>query len=74
MLRIHLNKEVKGAAELVLNDLKVKLFKTTIRTSINVAEAQSLQKDLLTNYKNSGAALDYLKFSKELIKGDKDVK
>ena len=72
--RIHLNKEVKGAAELVLNDLKVRLFKTTIRVSISVAEAQSAQKDLVTNYKNNGAALDYIKFSKELIRGEEDVK
>ena len=69
----HLNKEVKGAAELVLNDLKVRLFKTTIRVSISVAEAQSAQKDLVTNYKNNGAALDYIKFSKELIRGEEDV-
>lgn len=72
--RIHLNKEVKGAAELVLSDLKVKLFKTTIRTSVVVAEAQSAQEDLVGSYKNNGAALDYIKFSKELIKGEDDVK
>ena len=72
--RIHLNKEVKGAAELILKDLNVRLFKSTIRSSVAVAEAQSSQKDLFAYAKNNGATLDYERFSKEILKGDHHVK
>jgi chromosome partitioning protein len=71
---IHLNREVKGAAELVLKDLGIKLFTTTIRSSIAVAEAQSSQQDLFTYSRKNGATLDFERFSKEVMKGESHVK
>ena len=72
--RIHLNREVKGAAELVFKDLDIPMFNTTIRASIAVAEAQSSQQDLFVYSRRNGATLDFERFSKEVMKGESHVK
>jgi len=71
--RIYFSKEVKGAAELILKELDVRLFKTSIRPSIVIAEAQSNQADLFVYAKKSGAALDFEEFANELILGGMHV-
>lgn len=72
--RIHLNREVRGAAELVFKDLGITLFHSTIRNSIAVSEAQSNQLDLFTYARKNGATQDFERFSKEIMKGDAHVK
>lgn len=71
--RVYLNREVKGTAELVLNDLKLKLFDTSIRSSIKVAEAQSSQQDLFDLIKQGDVAQDYLNLVEEILQGETHV-
>lgn len=65
--RTKLSKEVKGTAELISQDLGVPLFKTHIRTSIAVCEAQSIQRDLFEYSPKNIAARDYSAFINELL-------
>lgn len=70
--RILLNREVKGAAELVFSQLDIPMFKTTIRPSVTVSEAQSAQKDVVKYCNRQGIVRDYFNVAAEIIKkGDK---
>lgn len=64
--RILLNKEVKGAAELVFQDLEIPMFKTTIRNSIGVTEAQAAQQDIVTYDPKNGILRDYISLISEM--------
>ena len=64
--RILLNKEVKGAAELVFQDLNIPMFKTTIRNSIGVTEAQASQQDITSYDPKNGIVRDYISLITEM--------
>lgn len=65
--RTILGKEILGTAEMVAKSLNIPLFKTRIRSSVAVCEAQSAQRSLLKYSRNNPAAKDYVSFVEELI-------
>ncbi|KAF5040199.1 hypothetical protein DSECCO2_535950 [anaerobic digester metagenome] len=65
--RTVLAKEILGTAEMVSQSLNIPLFKTKIRSSIAVSEAQSAQVSLFKYSRTSPAAKDYINFVEELI-------
>lgn len=64
--RILLNKEVRGAAELVFESLGIPMFKTTIRNSVTVTEAQASQKDIISYDPKNGMIRDYINLISEM--------
>lgn len=66
--RTTLGSDVKDMFAEYCQDKGINLFKTTIRQSIAVQEAQILQKPLIDHKPNSTAALDYKDFCCELSK------
>ena len=65
--RTVLGREILGTAEMIAQSLEIPLFKTKIRTSVAVCEAQSAQVSLLKYSKNNPAAKDYIAFADELV-------
>lgn len=63
----HLAKEIRGTADLISKDLNIPIFKTTIRKSVAISEAQSVQTSILEYAPKNHAALDYQQFVKELL-------
>jgi chromosome partitioning protein len=60
-----MNREVKEQLE---NEFPDKVFKTHIRTSIQLAKAQEAGMDIFSFNKNSNAAADYQSLGEELLK------
>lgn len=65
--RTVLGKEILGTAEMIAKSLDIPLFKTRIRSSVAVCEAQSAQLSILKYSRNNPAAKDYISFAEELI-------
>ena len=65
--RTLLAEEIRGTAELIARDLDIPLFKTCIRSSVIVSEAQSLQCSLHQYSPRNGASNDYAAFADELL-------
>lgn len=65
--RTLLGKEVKESLEKLALEMNTKLFKSTIRESIKVKEAQAIRSTLINYAPNSTAALDYVCFTNELL-------
>lgn len=65
--RTLLGKEVKESLEKLAVEMNTKLFKSTIRESIKVKEAQAIRSTLINYAPNSTAALDYVCFVNELL-------
>lgn len=65
--RTLLGKEVKESLEKIAAEMDTKLFKSTIRESIKVKEAQAVRSTLIKYAPNSTTALDYVCFTKELL-------
>jgi len=65
--RTHLAREIRGTAELISRDLNLSLFDSSIRRSVLVSEAQSLQINLLNYAPKNNAAKDYRQFTDELL-------
>lgn len=65
--KTHLAREIRGTAELISQDLNIPVFKSTIRKSVVISEAQSVQKSVLEYNRKNKAALDYQQFVKELL-------
>ena len=65
--RTVLGKEILGTAEMIAKSLDIPLFKTRIRSSVAVSEAQSAQLSILKYSRNNPAAKDYINFAEELI-------
>ncbi len=65
--RTVLGREILGTAEMIANSLEIPLFKTKIRSSIVVCEAQSAQISVLKYSRSNSAAKDYIHFVDELI-------
>lgn len=59
--------EIRGTAEMIAQELDIPMFKTFIRSSIAVSEAQSLQKSLFDYAPKNIAAQDYLSLVNELL-------
>ncbi len=66
--RTILSKEIKGTAELIAKELGTSLYKSTIRASVAVMEAQTSQQNIHQYSPKNGATEDYLSFVNELIK------
>lgn len=64
--RTKLSKEVRGTAELISEDLGVPLFKTCIRSSVSICEAQSIQRNVFQYAPKSIAVRDYAALINEL--------
>ncbi|MBP8855987.1 MAG: ParA family protein [Oscillospiraceae bacterium] len=66
-VRTLLAKEIQGTAQMISKSLEIPLFRTSIRTSIVVSEAQSAQKSLFAYAPQNGATKDYARFVDELL-------
>jgi chromosome partitioning protein len=65
--RTLLGREIRGTAELIAQDLNIQLFNSSIRGSVVVSEAQSIQNNVLDYAPRSNIAKDYLQFTDELL-------
>lgn len=65
--RTILSREIRGTAELIAQELKTSLFKTTIRPSVAIMEAQTSQQNIHEYSPKNNAALDYKDLVDELI-------
>lgn len=65
--RTLLSTEIRGTAEMISKELEIPMFKTFIRSSIAVCEAQSLQEDLFSYSPENPAAQDYLQLVDEML-------
>ena len=67
MPRTLLASEIRGTAEMISAELHIPIFKTSIRSSIAVCEAQSLQQDLFSYSPKNPAAMDYKALVDEML-------
>lgn len=65
--RTRLSREVRGTAELIAEDLHIRLFDSFIRSSVSASEAQSLQKNVFEYDSRSHIAQDYGRLIDELL-------
>lgn len=65
--RTLLSKEIRGTAELIAQDLHIRLFDSFIRSTVSASEAQSVQQDIFTYSPRSTAAKDYAKVIDEML-------
>lgn len=65
--RSRLNQEIRGTAEMIAQDLHIRLFDSFIRSSIAASEAQSVQKDIFAYNPRSHLSQDYERFIEELL-------
>ena len=65
--RTILSREIKGTAELIAAQLNTSLFKSTIRSSVTIMEAQTNQQDIFKYSPKNSATLDYMDLVNELI-------
>lgn len=67
--REELSRTVLATAEMVSESLKIPLLKTHIRSSVMIAKAQAMQKDMMKLAPNNHAVMDYKQLTEELLKG-----
>lgn len=65
--RTNLTKEITGLLEDTAKSLNTKVFKSKIRESISLKEAQAMKKDIFTYSPKSNASVDYNNFIEEVI-------
>jgi len=65
--RTVLSREIRGTAELIAEQLNTCLFKSTIRSSVAIMEAQTNQQDIYKYSPKNSATLDYMDLVNELI-------
>lgn len=65
--RTRLGREVFGTVEMISKNLNIPLFKTCIRNCVTLAEAQSLQLDIMSYAPSCTGARDYRSLTNELI-------
>lgn len=63
----NLEKDVKNSIEEVAKSLGANVFKTTIRESVKIREAQALHTSLISYAPKNNGTLDYVQFVHELI-------
>lgn len=73
--RTTLANEIRGTAQMISSELAIPLFRTCIRSSVVVTEAQALQKNMLDYSPRNIASKDYLALADEILFHDlsKDV-
>lgn len=69
--RTNNNKDMRELTEQLATYMDARLYKTYIRNSVVVEEAQARKIDLFTYKKNSAVAEDYANFVDEYLKGEK---
>ncbi|HCM22996.1 MAG TPA: ParA family protein [Ruminococcaceae bacterium] len=67
--REELSRTVLATAEMVSKSLHIPLLKTHIRSSVMVAKAQAMQKDMMKIAPKNHAVMDYIQLTEELLKG-----
>lgn len=65
--RTRFSKEIKGTLDMVAADLDMPVLQTSVRESISLREAQSLQQSILDYAPYSNAVLDYGRLTNELL-------
>jgi len=68
--RTLLSREVKNELEHIAANMKTSLFETKIRECTKTREAQAIRKSIIAHAPDSTTALDYIQFTKELLKED----
>ncbi|MDL2295074.1 AAA family ATPase [Ruminococcaceae bacterium OttesenSCG-928-D13] len=68
MPRTTLANEVRGTAEMISSELEIPLFRTCIRNSVSVSEAQALQRNIMEYSPRNIAIKDYLALADELLR------
>lgn len=69
--RTLLSREILGTAELIAQDLKTHLFKTTIRMSVAIMEAQTNQESIYDYSPKNIASIDYKLLVDEILELEK---
>lgn len=59
--------EIKGTAEMISSELNIPLFRTCIRSSVVITEAQALQRNILEYSPRNIATKDYLSLADEIL-------
>lgn len=65
--RTLLSHEIRQTAELISKDLDIPVFRTFIRSSVALSEAQATQRDILKYAPRNNAVNDYVQFVDELL-------
>jgi chromosome partitioning protein len=65
--RTRLGMEILGTAQMISSDLGIPLFNATIRSSVVISEAQTLQQNILNYSPRNKAVSDYAAFVEELV-------
>lgn len=71
--RFNISKEMKAIADEITSVIGVPIFKTSIRRTVLVDEAQVAGVDLLSFYKRTTAEEDYISFAKEYLGMVEDI-
>lgn len=66
--RTNLEKSIRSQLEVLAERMHTKIFKTTIRESVVIGEAQALKKSVLQHAPESKPCIDYTNFTNELLK------
>ena len=69
--RTNLSREALEAVEEISELLSIRVFKTKIRSSVDIGEAQAAQESIYAYKKKSKAAKDYLEWIDEYLKGER---
>ncbi|WOC31276.1 MULTISPECIES: ParA family protein [Caproicibacterium] len=67
--REELSRTVLATAEMVSKSLQIPLLKTHIRSSVMIAKAQAMQKDMMKIAPQNHAVMDYMQLTEELLRG-----
>ncbi len=65
--RTTLANEIRGTAEMIACELEIPLFRTYIRSSVVITEAQALQRNILDYSPRNIATKDYLSLADEIL-------
>lgn len=60
-------REVRATAEMIARDLHIPMLQTTVRKSVTLAQAQALQRDVVTYSPYNSAVIDYQNLTAELL-------
>lgn len=70
--RVNISKHIKELTEQLSEYISAKIYKTTIRSSVAVEEAQANKTDIFDYAEKSTVSEDYKAFIEEFLKGDKE--
>lgn len=71
--RTTLANEIRGTAEMISSELDIPLFRTCIRSSVVVTEAQALQRNLMEHSPRNIATKDYLSLADEILYREEEL-